>query len=203
MTRPLIIGLTGSIGMGKSAVAKMFAAQGVAVFDADAAVHELQGPGSMLLDGIEKAFPGTTDINGVDRKKLGQMVLGNVEKLARLEAIIHPAVAKMRKDFLEMHHNDDIIVFDIPLLFEKGGEGQVDHVLVVSAPEEIQRKRVLSRSGMTAERLDQILALQMPDAEKQVRADHVVNTGQSIEATQADVRKLLKTLRQTLAHKMD
>ena len=131
--KPFILGLTGSIGMGKSAVAAMFAGLGVPVFDADAAVHQLQGPGGLLLPAIEAAFPGTTGAAGVDRARLGGAVFGNPEALRRLEAIVHPAVAAMRKDFLRDHAGSPLVVFDIPLLFEKGGWEHVDAVLVVSA----------------------------------------------------------------------
>ena len=137
--KPFIIGLTGSIGMGKSAVAAMFEGLGVPLFDADAAVHRLQGPGGALLPAIEAAFPGTTGPAGVDRAKLGAAVFGNPEALRRLEDIVHPAVGARRKRFLDEHAHEPLIVFDIPLLFEKGGWQQVDAVVVVSAPAEAQR----------------------------------------------------------------
>ncbi len=198
--RPLIIGLTGSIGMGKSAVAAMFEEYGIAVFDADAAVHILQGPGGALVTDIESAFPGTTSIKGVDRQILGAAVLGNKEQLARLEAIIHPAVARARSTFLEAHAADEMIVFDIPLLFEKGGQDAVDTVIVVSAPADIQRARVLARPGMTQEKFEQILGLQTPDCEKRIWADHVIDTGGPMERTRGEVKKIIKKLRKPLAH---
>ncbi len=200
MTKPLIIGLTGSIGMGKSTVAAMFAVEGIAVFDADAAVHAMQAAGGELVGEIEAAFPGTTGANGVDRKHLGAAVLGDRDKLAKLEAIIHPAVAARREDFLESHENDDLLLFDIPLLFEKGGHAGVDVTVVVSAPHTVQRERVLARTGMTAERFEHILALQMNDADKRARADYIIDTGQSLAETRAQVRNLVKSLRQALAH---
>jgi dephospho-CoA kinase len=196
---PQIIGLTGSIGMGKSTVAGMFIKEGIAVFDADAEVHKLQGPGGALLDEIEAEFPGTTGPDGVDRQALGQIVLGDCDKLAVLESIIHPAVARSRIAFLEKHATDDLLVFDIPLLFEKGGANMVGSIVVVSAPAEAQRERVLARPGMTEERFESILALQMPDAEKRKRADYVIDTGVSLTETAAQVKKLVKKLRSPLA----
>ena len=198
--RPLIIGLTGSIGMGKSAVAKMFEDEGVAVFDADAAVHALQGPGSALLPTIELAFPGSTGAHGVDRAALGAMVFGEKAELAKLEAIIHPAVAAERAAFLAAHAEDDIVVFDSPLLFEKGGADKVDKIVVVSAPESVQRSRVLARADMTVEKFESILKLQMPDSEKRKRADFVIDTGISLAQTAANIGKLVKSLRAPLAH---
>jgi dephospho-CoA kinase len=197
---PIIIGLTGSIGMGKSAVTAMFADEAVPIFDADAKVHELQGAGGALVADIEAAFPGCTDSNGVNRQILGAAVLGNSDALARLEAIIHPAVADARSAFINAHRNADIILFDIPLLFEKGGEGAVDVVIVVSAPADIQRARVLARPGMTQAKFEHILALQMPDAEKRKRADYVIDTHCPIDVTRGEVTKIIKKLRLPLAH---
>ena len=193
--RPFVLGLTGSIGMGKSAVAAMLRDLGVPVFDADAAVHELQGPGGALLPMIEEAFPGTTGPNGVDRPKLGAAVFGDPDKLKRLEAIVHPAVGAMRAGFLEENADALLIVFDIPLLFEKGGFAMVDKVAVVSAPAAAQRARVLARPGMTEEKFEQILKLQVPDAEKRARADYVIDTGTSLAETRAAVAQLVEKLR--------
>lgn len=195
MNRPQIIGLTGSIGMGKSTVAQMFEALGVPVFDADAAVRAMQGPGGALIPAIERAFPGTTGPHGVDREELGRRVFGDPEQLARLEAIMHPAVARRRADFLSQHAQAPLLVFDIPLLFEKGGSDVVDTVVVVSAPAETQRQRVLARPGMSPEKFAQILALQTPDEEKRERADHIIDTGQSHVKTQAEVEQLVERLR--------
>ena len=196
---PLIIGLTGSIAMGKSTVAAMFKDEGVSVFDADAAVHILQGPTGLLVAEIEAAFPGTTGPMGVDRQKLGAAVLGDKQKLTQLESIIHPAVAKMRNAFLTENADADMIAFDIPLLFEKGGHQSVDHIVVVSAPADQQRTRALARPGMTLEKLEKILKLQTPDAEKRAKADTVIDTGQSIAHTQSQVRTFVKNLRDALA----
>jgi dephospho-CoA kinase len=186
-----MLGLTGSIGMGKSTVAAMFEEAGVPVFDADAAVHQLQGPGGALVPVIEASFPDTTGPSGVDRARLGAQVLGDPTALARLEAIIHPAVAEMRTRFLADHADAPLIVFDIPLLFEKGGGAGLDAVAVVSAPPHVQRERVLARPGMTQEKFERILALQMPDAEKRARADFVIDTGVPHEDTRAQVRQLV------------
>ncbi|TCM18546.1 dephospho-CoA kinase [Novosphingobium sp. PhB165] len=194
MTRPKILGLTGSIGMGKSAVAAMLRDLGVPVFDADAAVHELQGPGGALLDEIEAAFPGTTGPQGVDRAKLGAAVFGNREALVRLESIVHPAVGAMRRAFLKDNAKAPLVVFDIPLLYEKGGHEGLDAVAVVSAPADVQRERVLARPGMTTEKFEQILSLQVPDAEKRVRADFVIDTGVSLEETGAEVERIVRAL---------
>lgn len=195
MTRPRIIGLTGSIGMGKSTVAAMFAAHGVPVFDADAAVRRLQGPGGPLVAPIEAAFPGATGPEGVRREALGAQVFGDPAALARLEAIIHPAVAAERGAFLLEHAGAPLVVFDIPLLFEKGGAALVDEVVVVSAPAEVQRARVLARPGMTPDKFAHILSLQVPDAEKRARADHVIDTRTTLAETEAAVAALVEQLR--------
>jgi dephospho-CoA kinase len=199
MSGPHIIGLTGSIGMGKSTVAAMFADEGVPVFDADATVHDLQKAGGALVPAIESAFPGTTGVDGVDRKALGAAVFGDKDKLAKLESIIHPAVAEQRIAFLKDHAEADMVLFDIPLLFEKGGHKGVDSIVVVSSPYTVQRERVLARPGMTAEKFDQIYALQMNDADKRARADYVIETGHSLEETRRNVRELVKKLRAGLA----
>ncbi len=182
-----LVGLTGSIGMGKSTVAAMLRDLGVPVFDADAVVHELQGPGGALVPLIESAFPGTTGAMGVDRARLGPVVLHDDAAMARLEAIVHPAVAAQRRAFLEAHHRAPLTVLDIPLLFEKGGAPAMDAVIVVSAPPGIQRARVLARPGMSADKFEAILARQMPDAEKRARATHVIDTGVPLAETQARV----------------
>ena len=194
MNRPLIVGLTGSIGMGKSTVAAMFERLGVPVFDADREVRRMQGPGGSLLPAIEAAFPGTTDEAGVDRRELGRRVFGDAAALARLEAIVHPAVREARQRFLSAHRDAPLVVVDIPLLFEKGGVDEVDQVVVVSAPHEVQRARVLTRVGMTPERFEEILALQMPDAEKRVRADYIIDTGSALGDTESEVRQLVDKL---------
>jgi dephospho-CoA kinase len=188
------LGLTGSIGMGKSTVAAMFAEEGVPVFDADAVVHRLQGPEGALVAKIEAAFPGTTGAQGVDRAALAERVLGAPEDLRRLEALVHPAVAREREAFLAAHEAAPLVLLDIPLLFEAGGWDQVDRIAVVSAPPGIQRARVLGRPGMTPRRLEQILARQLPDAEKRARADFVIATDGSFGETRASVRRIIACL---------
>ena len=191
MIRPFILGLTGSIGMGKSAVAAMFADQGVPVFDADACVRALQGPGGALLPAIESAFPGTTGPAGVDRGALGAAVFGDPKALGILESIVHPAVAVQRAAFLRDHADAPLVIFDIPLLFEKTGRATVDAVLVVSTTPEQQRQRVLARPGMTADKVAAILALQMPDAEKRAKADYVIDTSTGLDQTRDAVGALI------------
>jgi len=189
------IGLTGSIGMGKSAVAQMFADEGIAVFDADATVRRLQGPGGRLLPAIEAAFPGTTSPEGVDRAELGTRVFGDDAAIKRLEAIVHPAVGEERAAFLAQHGDDDMVVFDIPLLFETGGDRNVDVVVVVSADAATQQERVLARPGMSRERLADILTRQTPDAEKRARADHVIATDCPMDQTRDAVRRVIACVR--------
>ena len=190
----IVLGLTGSIGMGKSTVAKMFADEGVPVFDADSAVHRLQGPEGALVEAIEAHFPGTTGPEGVNRGALAELVLGEPEALRRLEALVHPAVAREREAFLAGHSAEPLVVLDIPLLFEAGGSETVDRIAVVSAPAEVQRERVLARPGMTVDKFERILARQLPDPEKRARADFVVPTGGSLEETRRAVRRILACL---------
>ena len=194
MTAPKIIGLTGSIGMGKSTVAAMFAEAGIPVFDADAEVRAMQGPGGELVPTIEAAFPGSTGPDGVDRDRLGHQVFADKAALARLEAIVHPAVAARRAAFLQQHHDRRAVVFDIPLLFERGGHESVDLVVVVSAPEAVQRARVLARPGMTEQKFAHIFGLQLHDTHKRDRADHVIDTGTSLAETRARVMALISSL---------
>ena len=186
-----ILGLTGSLGMGKSTTARFFAEQGVPVHDADAVVHRLyEGEAAAA---IEAAFPGTTAAGKVDRDKLAARVLGDSAALKRLEAIVHPLVQEAERRLLAEAEarGDKVAVLDIPLLFETGGEKRVDAVVVVSAPPEVQRARVLERPGMTVEKLEAILAKQMPDDEKQRRADFIVDTSRGFEAARAEVRAIL------------
>ena len=194
MTKPKIIGLTGSIGMGKSTVAAMFAQDGIPVFDADAEVRAMQGPDGELIPAIEAAFPGSTGPEGVDRDRLGDQVFADKAALARLEAIVHPAVASKRTAFLAAHHDKRAVVFDIPLLFERGGHAAVDTIVVVSAPEAVQRARVLARPGMTPQKFDHIFGLQLRDSEKRERADHVIDTGTSLDETRAQVAALIASI---------
>jgi dephospho-CoA kinase len=187
-------GLTGGIGMGKSTIARAFRRAHVPVFDADAAVHALQGPGGRAVTPIALAFPGTVAEGRVDREALRRAVMGSPEAIRRLEAIVHPLVREAEARFLAAarRRGDRLAVLDVPLLFESGREGRCDAVLVVSAPASVQRARVVGRKGMTAERFAFILSRQMPDAEKRRRADHVIRTGLSRFASQAAVRRLLK-----------
>lgn len=189
------LGLTGSIGMGKSTVARMFEDEGVPVFDADAAVHRLQGPAGRLVAAIEAMFPDTTGPSGVNRTALGEAVFGNPDAIKRLEQLVHPAVGEERAAFLAEHADAPLVVFDVPLLFETGGWRGVDKVAVVSAPAEEQRARVLARPGMTEARFEAILARQTPDAEKRERADFVIPTGDTMEETRAAVRSVIACLR--------
>lgn len=189
-----IYGLTGSIGMGKSAVAAMFRREGVPLFDADAEVHRLQGPGGPLLPAIEARFPGTTGPKGLDRAKLGAAVFGDPQARRALEAIVHPAVRAARSAFLRRHRARKFVILDIPLLFETGGQKRLAGVIVVSAPAWKQRKRVLARPGMTATKFRQIVRLQTPDAEKRRRADHIIDTGTTFTATRAQVSRLVACL---------
>lgn len=190
----IVLGLTGSIGMGKSTVAAMFADEGVPVFDADAEVHKLQGPGGRLIAQIEAAFPDTTGADGVNRTALGEAVFGKPEAFKRLEAIVHPAVAHERNQFLEANRERPLVVLDVPLLFEAGGWRQVDRIVVVSAPADVQRARVLARPGMTEARFESILARQLPDPEKRARADFVIPTGGTFEETRVAVRAVIACL---------
>ena len=190
----IILGLTGSIGMGKSTVARMFADEGVPVFDADAAVHRLQGPEGALVSAIEALFPGTTGPDGVNRSTLAERVLGEPDALKKLEALVHPAVGRERQAFLDEHGENPVVVLDIPLLFEKGGDALVDKIAVVSADPEIQRIRTLARPGMTPEKYLRILGHQMPDSEKRARADFVIPTDGSLDETRASVRRILACL---------
>ena len=194
MSKPLILGLTGSIGMGKSTVAAMFADLGVPVFDADAEVRRMQGPDGTLLGAIEAAFPGSIGPHGVIREALGAQVFADPAALARLEQIVHPAVQQARLAFLQAHAHAPLVVFDVPLLFEKGLNAGVDKVAVVSAPADVQRARVLARPGMTAEKFADILALHLPDAAQRARADFVIDTGTSLKATHKAVTQLVATL---------
>lgn len=188
------IALTGSIGMGKSTVAKMFERAGVPVFDADAIVRKLQAPGGGLVKKIGELFPGTVRCGTLDRDCLAEIVLGDREKLSALEEIVHPAVREAREEFIADHKDAAALVFEIPLLFETGGESEFDKVVVVSAPREVQRARVLRRAGMSADKLNSILQRQVPDAEKRDRADFVVDTGGDLSTTEAQVSDFLDCL---------
>lgn len=189
------LALTGSIGMGKSTVAAMFAEAGIPVFDADATVRALQAKGGRLVPTIEARFPGTTRDGAVDRDALSAAVLHDPDELAALEAIVHPAVHHERTRFIVENGDAPALLFDIPLLFETGGDVAFDHVIVVSAPAELQRERVLARPGMTATKFEQILARQLPDVEKRKRADFVVDTSGPLDQTRAQVERILACLK--------
>ena len=192
----VILGLTGSIGMGKSATARLFAEAGARVHDADAAVHALYARGGAAVAPIAEAFPGAVREGAVDRQALGAQVAGDAEALRRLETIVHPLVAAERDAFLARAEAEgaQAAVLDVPLLFEVGQDRTVDAVVVVSAPEAVQRQRVLSRPGMTAERFEAMLARQMPDAEKRARADFVIDTGGGIEDARRQVAAVMAAL---------
>lgn len=190
----IVLGLTGSIGMGKSTTAQMFIDRGVPVYSADETVHRLYSGRAVPL--IENAFPGTTGCGTVDRDSLSRAVLGNPEALKKLESIIHPLVREEEQAFLKSAEETGaaFAVLDIPLLFETGGESRVDRVLVVTAPAEVQRERVLSRPGMTETKINAILQRQLPDAEKRLRADFVIDTSRGLDAARADVDAVIATL---------
>lgn len=193
----IVLGLTGSIGMGKSTTAAMFEAEGVPVYDSDAAVHALYAAGGAAVAPVEAAFPGVVTDGAIDRAKLSARVVGDPEALAKLEAIVHPLVGAHRIGFFDKARAEgqEIVVLDVPLLFETGGQKSVDKVVVVSAPPEVQRTRVLARPEMTPEKFEAILARQLPDAEKRARADFVIDTGQGVDHARAQVRDLLTLLR--------
>jgi dephospho-CoA kinase len=188
------IALTGSIGMGKTTVARIFQDAGVPVFDADAVVRKLQGPGGDLIEKIGSMFPGCVRSGTLDRECLAQIVLADRQKLSSLEEIVHPAVREARTDFVADHADARALVFEIPLLFETSGEKEFDKIVVVSAPYEVQRARVLERSGMTEDKFESILARQTPDCEKRARADFVIETGIDLSTTEAQVRDIIACL---------
>jgi dephospho-CoA kinase len=194
----IVVGLTGSIGMGKSTVGKLFEAAGVPVYDADAEVHKLYAVGGAAVPLVEAAFPGVSVGGAIDRAALSHKVLGDERAMKTLESIVHPLVGETRAAFFEKARaaGAQVVILDIPLLFETGGEARVDQVAVVSAPADVQRERVLERKGMTPEKLDAILARQTPDAEKRARADFVIDTGGSFEETKAQVRQVIAALRE-------
>jgi dephospho-CoA kinase len=193
----IVIGLTGSIGMGKTTTAEMFARAGAPVYDADAEVRRLYAPGGAAVAPIEAAFPGVAQRGAVDRARLGDHVLGDPEALERLNAIVWPLMGEARAAFLARAEaaGAPFVVLDIPLLLETGGDRNVDAVVVVSAPREVQRRRVLARPGMSETKLDALLAAQMPDEEKRARAHFVVDTSQGLEHAQSQVDEILRDLR--------
>jgi dephospho-CoA kinase len=195
--RPFLIGLTGSIGMGKTETAKMFAALGIPVYDSDAAVHRLYEPGGAAVEKIAEAFPGSVQGGRVDRAALSKQLAGDEAGFKKLEAIVHPLVGEENRKFLAQAMADgaQMVVQDVPLLFETGGHARMDAVVVVSAPAHVQRKRVLERPGMTPEKLDQILSRQMPDEEKRAKAHFVVETGMGLDHAFAQVKTIVETLK--------
>ena len=188
------IALTGSIGMGKSTVARMFERAGVPVFDADAEVRRLQGPGGALVERIGERFPGTVRDGLLDRERLAEFVLEDRQQLAALEKIVHPAVSDAQEAFVELHADAPALIFEIPLLFETGGQKDFDKVIVVSASGPVQDARVLERPGMTKQKLGSILSRQMPDEEKRRHADFVIDTGLDLSTTEAQVCDIIACL---------
>jgi dephospho-CoA kinase len=195
--RPLLIGLTGSIGMGKTETARMFGAAGIPVYDADAAVHRLYAPGGEAVPAIEQAFPECVRSGQVDRGCLSAKVRADGAALARLEAIVHPLIAHDQESFVARAAAEgaDLVVLDIPLLFESGSHSRMDVVVVVTAPDDVQRRRVLARPGMNQDLLDQILSRQLPDVDKQKRADFVVETDQGLGHAFDQVKHIVSQLR--------
>jgi dephospho-CoA kinase len=193
-----IIGLTGSIGMGKSETANMFRKASIPVFDSDAVVHLLMGPNGAAAEEVEDEFPGVKSDNQIDRKKLGGLVFDDTSALKKLENILHPMVNKLREEFIVDHRNNDIVLFDIPLLFEKKHQDGLDYIVVASAPYEVQRERVLARPGMDVKRFSDILAKQMPDQEKRDKADFIVQTEQGFEYASKQVQKIINQVRQDI-----
>lgn len=192
----IIAGLTGSIAMGKSETAKIFAARGIPVFDSDAAVHALYAPGGDAVDAVRKIAPQAIVAGGVDRQKLAALVQADPSLLPKVEAVVHPLVKARQAAFIaDALDRSDIAVLDIPLLFETGRDREVDVVLVVSAGESLQRARALARAGMTAEKLDFILSRQMPDSEKRMRADYVIDTSVSLEETAREIDRVIAAIR--------
>jgi len=193
----LIIGLTGSIGMGKSTTAQMFARHGVPVCDADALVHGLYEKGGAAVDPVTSAFPDANVDGRIDRERLSRLVLAQPEALRQLERIVHPLVAQAQASFLQgcAQRGEDMVILDIPLLLESGGPKRVDVIVVVSAPPDVQRARVLQRPGMTVEKLEAILAKQVPDEIKRQKADFVIDTSGGFEYAEQQVQDIIKQLR--------
>ena len=196
--KPFVVGLTGSIGMGKSETAKLFARLGIPVHDADAVVHALYDKGGAAVDPIERAFPGAVKEGRVDRAALAALLGGKADAFRRLEAIVHPLVRQSERAFLDAAaaRGDELVVLDIPLLLETGGDARVDAIVVVSANPDAQRARVLARPGMTPEKLDSILARQLPDVEKRARADFVIETDKGLPQAFEDVKRVVAALRE-------
>ncbi len=199
MRKPYIIGLTGSIGMGKSETARLFAAEGIPVFDSDAVVHRLYAKGGAATEKIAAVFPGTIKEGAVDRAALSALVTGDPQKIATLEKLVHPLVAAERTYFLDTA-DAQIVLLDIPLLLETGSMDGIDALVVASAPSDVQRARVLARPGMTPEKFDTLLARQMPDAQKRAQAHYVVMTDQGLDHAREQVKMILSSIREKLRH---
>ena len=200
---PFRVGLTGSIGMGKSETAKLFARLGLPVFDADATVHALYAPKGAGAEAIRSRFPGAVTEAGVDRARLNKIIAGDPSALRALEALVHPLVRQEEERFIEAarKRNEDLVILDIPLLFETGRDATMDAIVVVSAPEAVQRERVLKRPGMTAEKLDAILARQVPDVDKRAKADFVIETDKGLDHALLQVKRVAAELRRLAAEK--
>ncbi|MBL4801934.1 MAG: dephospho-CoA kinase [Emcibacter sp.] len=196
----IVIGLTGSIGMGKSETAKMFQRADVPVFDSDGAVHGLMAKDGPAVDRVEAAFPGVKGVDGIDRKVLGAKVFGDGAALKKLEAILHPMVSEQRQEFFEQMvlNGHDMVVMDVPLLFETGGEQRCDYTVVVSAPGAVQRERVLARPHMSPQKFEDILTKQMPDSEKRQQADFIVQSDQGIAYAEQQVGQIIATIRKNI-----
>ena len=194
----IVIGLTGSIGMGKSTVAQMFSEEGAPAFNSDDVVHELYARGGGAVAPVEAAFPGVARDGAIDRSALSALLVDNPEAIKHLEAIVHPFVRQAQNAFLDRHRKAGVAaaVLDIPLLFESGGAERVDQIVVVSAGADVQRARVMSRPGMSEEKFATLLSRQMPDAEKRARADFVIDTSGEFDSTRAQVRAVLDALRE-------
>ncbi len=203
----VLVGLTGSIGMGKSTTARLFNQEGCPVWDADAAVHRLYAPGGAAVAPLAEVFPEAVDEGGISRARLKSIITADPSALARIESIVHPLVARDRANFVQNHRtnltdltqSNPILVLDIPLLFETGADKGMDYTVVVSAPAEVQRTRVLERGTMTPEQFENIMQKQMPDAEKRARADYVITTD-TLESARAQVQSVLRDIRQKVAH---
>lgn len=192
----IVLGLTGSIGMGKSTVADMFRKLDIPVYDADAEIHKIYEKGGAAVAPIGRIFPSAINDGAVDRQELGRLVLGDEAAIKKLESITHPLLGQGRQDFFERTRSEGqrIVVLDIPLIFETGGQKNFDKIAVVSAPADVQKQRVLARSDMTEEKFDSILARQVPDAEKRAGADYVIDTGTDPDATFAQVKEIVDIL---------
>ena len=203
MTKPFVIGLTGSLAMGKSETARLFAAEGVPVHDADATIHKLYAKGGAAVEKVAAAFPGALSDGAVDRAALSRLMSGDAAALKKLEALVHPLVVADRDAFLAANRNAEIVVLDIPLLLETGAEQGIDALVVVSAPASVQRQRALKRPGMSEEKFNTLLARQVPDVEKRAKAHFVIVTDQGLEHARAQVKMVLAAIREKIQKHRD